>query len=423
MADDDKEKLNTAITTWSGFVYQGKVAIYHVLKLLNASLDYSDHILRLEYFDDFDIINGSGNIVSIHQVKAWKVDTYGSFEGSIQKLLNKTVSNANDVERYFHVAKEIRGKSKEDIETENAPVKIYMYEGDPYCPVGGSDGIDNKIQSELTLWFRNSCTVPTFKHLDDYAILARQFLDQIVLKRILETHQVIHDDETTELEAACNKTISFAEFLNILRDENLNERLDDEYYFHVLLNDFHSYCQEFCIEKEDELSDDEKKKISCCMKEIENLTHTAIARFIRNIMPHRKFKFNSLRDYKNNAFDEREIKRAFLNILRNLKQPDFDLKYFFQWCTVDNFYSPTTIIDGQSHSTDICVDIIKNALDTDIDVLFESNSLITTDIEVPSITDEVPNIMKTHDINPDHINNWKTVALVKLSSVKEVIND
>jgi hypothetical protein len=34
MATNKADNPHTAITIWSGFVYQGKVAIYHVLQLL-----------------------------------------------------------------------------------------------------------------------------------------------------------------------------------------------------------------------------------------------------------------------------------------------------------------------------------------------------------------------------------------------------
>ena len=41
VSDEEASKYpHSAISTWSGFVYQGKVALYHCLKLINEG--YSD---------------------------------------------------------------------------------------------------------------------------------------------------------------------------------------------------------------------------------------------------------------------------------------------------------------------------------------------------------------------------------------------
>ena len=79
-----KKLLNTAISSWSGFVYQGKVAIYHVLLERNNA----NYTLQLDSLDDFAIIDANECIISIHQVKAKKETHFSSYKEDFEKLHN-----------------------------------------------------------------------------------------------------------------------------------------------------------------------------------------------------------------------------------------------------------------------------------------------------------------------------------------------
>ncbi|EFK4060825.1 hypothetical protein A8383_004723, partial [Escherichia coli] len=93
-----------------GFVYQGKVALYHCLKLLTAK-SFQQRIidnfeLQLDSTDDFAIYC-DGKVISTHQVKA-KLSQYRS---EYVKAIYKAACIATDCDentiRYFHVAKEL----------------------------------------------------------------------------------------------------------------------------------------------------------------------------------------------------------------------------------------------------------------------------------------------------------------------------
>ncbi|HFQ6221182.1 TPA: dsDNA nuclease domain-containing protein, partial [Pseudomonas aeruginosa] len=58
---------DSAISSWSGFVYQGKVALYHCLKLITEG--EREFELQLDSTDDFAIYK-DGKLFSAHQVKA-----------------------------------------------------------------------------------------------------------------------------------------------------------------------------------------------------------------------------------------------------------------------------------------------------------------------------------------------------------------
>ncbi|MGN4221945.1 hypothetical protein ACS0Y6_18795, partial [Burkholderia gladioli] len=65
--DKDTNYPATAVSTWSGYVYQGKIALYHCLKLINQG--DADFDLQLDSSDDFAIYK-NGTLKSAHQVKA-----------------------------------------------------------------------------------------------------------------------------------------------------------------------------------------------------------------------------------------------------------------------------------------------------------------------------------------------------------------
>lgn len=64
---------HSAIPSWSGFQYQGKVALNVVLDYI-LKIEPSEHEnyrLELEWYEDFSIIKND-EYVSIHQVKSYK---------------------------------------------------------------------------------------------------------------------------------------------------------------------------------------------------------------------------------------------------------------------------------------------------------------------------------------------------------------
>ncbi len=74
------ELPDSAISSWGGFVYQGKIALFHSIKLLvEGSFDGKEvkkFALQLDSTDDFAIYS-DGIAISVHQVKA-KASPYGS---------------------------------------------------------------------------------------------------------------------------------------------------------------------------------------------------------------------------------------------------------------------------------------------------------------------------------------------------------
>ncbi len=89
MTKIDIKNINTAISTWSGFIYQGKVALFHAIKLLTEDSNPSQFNLQLDSLEDFAVLNGE-EIISIHQVKAVKSSYYSTYKPEFIKICTKS---------------------------------------------------------------------------------------------------------------------------------------------------------------------------------------------------------------------------------------------------------------------------------------------------------------------------------------------
>ncbi|UCH96169.1 MAG: hypothetical protein JSV88_04745 [Candidatus Aminicenantes bacterium] len=98
-----------AIPSWFGYVYQGKVALYYALTVINKRLDnggsFKDYSLEVEWMEDFSI-KKRDKYQSIHQVKAYKNSTPGRYKSAIEGIIQKLKKFPN-AEGYLHTWKDI----------------------------------------------------------------------------------------------------------------------------------------------------------------------------------------------------------------------------------------------------------------------------------------------------------------------------
>lgn len=77
-----------ASPSWSGFNYQGKIALYYTLMQINAKpvgADLSSYSLMLESTEDFEI-RCDGTPVSFHQVKAYNSSSYSKYSDALLEI-------------------------------------------------------------------------------------------------------------------------------------------------------------------------------------------------------------------------------------------------------------------------------------------------------------------------------------------------
>lgn len=217
------ELPDSAISSWGGFVYQGKIALFHSIKLLvDGSFEGKEvkkFALQLDSTDDFAIYV-EGNAISVHQVKAKASKYRSTFEKALNKSSQICIDCCPNTKRYFHIANEIDDSS--DYENEKkAIVEFYKYGEDPYCKLEQvEEVIKEKIEEYLN---KNS--------LESSLILIEQkyhYLSELITSKVIEIHSLVHQG-VSQNKAAYENTIDSDLILEILiTDFNLVQDLPYE---------------------------------------------------------------------------------------------------------------------------------------------------------------------------------------------------
>ena len=115
---------HTAAPTWSGFIYQGHLALYHSIECLLNKMSFE---LQIDSIDDFAIIE-NGVAVSTHQVKALADNKRAAYKEALEKAASTSKLCDNTTQRYFHTS--VRLDDAADFIGGNGHVvKFYTYDG------------------------------------------------------------------------------------------------------------------------------------------------------------------------------------------------------------------------------------------------------------------------------------------------------
>lgn len=414
----DPESVHSAISSWSGFVYQGKVALYHVVKLLNkATAGVADYSLQLDSLEDFAIMNNAVPI-SLHQVKALKSTSYNTYQSAFKKLCKKSADHTK-IETFFHTAQRILDKNITEIQDAHKPMEIYHYGTKPNCPL---DEIDAVITEQITEYYKNF--KPAFDSYEN-AVKTRHYLDAIVQTKVINIHHKIHLGLHSENALAYREVIPFQKFLEVLNEDTADRITGPSYYLNRTQADLNRYYQEYCFELSEEPLDDCKLKLNNFSVFINTLKADELVTLIRRIIPHRSFALDTITDYKDNNIQQDEIKQSFFKCLMELKEiSPLDHKDL-SWVINQDKYVPTAINWTQEYSKKACENVIKNILNTDLELPFEITSLITANINVSSIYTAASDIMDVSleeaDREATKITNWKRISMTAISEAKKNI--
>lgn len=100
-----------ASPSWSGFNYQGKVALYYALRLINekaADFDFTDYSLVLENTEDFEV-RLKDTPISLHQVKAYQNSSFSSYSKALVGITLE-LYNEKSAQGYIHTWNPINPK-------------------------------------------------------------------------------------------------------------------------------------------------------------------------------------------------------------------------------------------------------------------------------------------------------------------------
>jgi hypothetical protein len=221
----------TAITTWSGFVYQGKIALYHCLKMINqGDVDFE---LQLDSSDDFAIYK-SGVLTSAHQVKAKIGKYYSGYAEALEKSSAIEFDRTKGVSRYFHVSVQL-DYTDDYTGTNGELVQFYVYGSNKYCGLSEIEGLTKDI-------IRKICTSRSIALSEALLHYNYCLLSEKISTRAVEIHHLIQHYREMARQTAYNNRIPAQNLLDeILYQSPYN---DTEYYAIKLKADLYNHLEE-----------------------------------------------------------------------------------------------------------------------------------------------------------------------------------
>ncbi|MBL6448524.1 hypothetical protein JMN32_19595 [Fulvivirga sp. 29W222] len=410
----DPKDIHTAIDTWSGFVYQGKVALYHVLTLLIENPD-NESFLQLDSLEDFAIVNEDITPISLHQVKAVNSKYYSSFKKAFIKLEKR--KNEYPCDRaYFHLAIE-NEKSANDINKKHPNLELYMYrDNNYYCSL-------NDINEKLEALIRSYLVQKEFGHFVGNTAIIRSKLEKKLFDHVILVHSSNHNKVSIS-KGAYYQIIKISDFRTIL-EEDPSMGLNEDYYSFLTKELLNRYYNEFCFELEEGaiVKDSDKEKLDGYIKQINVLSDKGLITFIKSILPHRKVKYESITDFKDHNIQKNEFKLAYLKSLHHLVVSKTGIVDGLIWNDSDNKqYRATAINEGESSLEEICKDIYNNVINTDLGTLYQTDFLITSDLEgsIETTINKQFSVEGKEDRN--NVNKWSNIHLIKREVAKAKIN-
>lgn len=372
------KKEHSAIPSWSGYIYQGKVATYHVLRTAHEKLQtdvdtkFDNYELEIEWQEDFAIkVNGSYD--SIHQVKAYEKSVSPTVYKKALTDLYEKLSQGIGVSGWLNIWNPINftsGTTSKDFqELKNAnkgsytqtvvdKVERYTYcNGNNFCDL---DEIDRLIVKKIgEIYNLNNFGISSLT--DKQYEFVRFKLYQIIDDHIVE----VHKDPTKK-----KKTISF----NTMLDKfTVNyEEYSKEYEYIKVKNNFFEKIFEYCDNSENCTCAIELCNDSCDLykieKELESKTAEEVYKIILQSTPH----YKSIDDLMNGIGLVFGLIRTFHSLNKTYQTN----QYFYQ---KSDTYLPTTIHDQRNKAV-TAKKILENKELDSIMNQFEANIFISDDV-------------------------------------------
>jgi len=236
----------SAVASWSGFVYQGKIAIYESISLLTKSHDAVDNFLKIEHLDDFAIFLKSGKALSVHQVKANKSEYRSSYTKALSDASSVyTLECDKNTKRYFHVSVGIDDSSSYN--GGGHKVDFYKYHDDELyvSPCQIDSHIKYMVGKYLDEKEKNNSS-----HLIEYKF---DKLNSLISSRVNYIHAVNQKTKKTQYEAADTNPILFEEIVSCL-DAVVIDLEDEKFLLERFRSKFISLIDEFISMSGDEMS-------------------------------------------------------------------------------------------------------------------------------------------------------------------------
>ena len=312
-----REQINSAIGTWSGFIYQGLCGVLVALRMLETGAEeINEYKLQLDGYEDFSILDENNKIVSLHQCKCKKGKKDYNIDLEKMKEKRDALTNLKEgAKSYFHCNEQIEIDAKYNIDA-------YPFK----------DGKTNCGPGELKTIIINVTEKLKNKESDTNGVVSR--LEALVNSHVLNTHQIYFDSDDRLYVIARSQSIPFAEIRQIC--DSTFVKLDKD----VILTYIKSrYIEQFNL-RLDVCTEEEKHHVELFMLKFTSLNEDEMISFMQRIHPKEKFTF-SLNCLISSCSPER------INYLFNLvKAFPMDTEHL-HWAPKDNFQTPSTLASDQ----------------------------------------------------------------------------
>lgn len=448
---------HSAISSWSGYNYQGKIALYCVFDIINLSIrsDLSRYALELEWYEDFAIKDGNGVYLSIHQVKSYKDKSPSRYRDAIWNLLGKVIDKGIP-NGYLHTSEEIMSTNKlykylidyppsGDSEVDYTPsyyyhqvVKSNNYErafqcfskynykdGKYYCTL---DEIDQLLKDQIQYYYSLQGMKVTDSQIQGVFLNLLECLNEHITSR----HVYEQKNKLTE-----PIVVFFSDLYGILKTNW--EESSEEYLVKQLKHAFYNYSESFLYDlyKQDTMDPEDLKRVNNFVATTNLLQSQRFLRFCKHITPNVSVSKLNLQKF-HELVPKEGLKEALLAILMEVKQQLSSSSYLLvrKGNVSDEFYLPTTISSnpisnylGEECSVgNVAIDILNNE---EIDeFLFEVDAIITRFISTNSLEESASKVNDVPSVDPlydndrhERITKIKNVKMVDLIQAKEDLNN
>lgn len=265
---------HSAISSWSGFIYQGKIALYHALKLIVSKKHNENFEVQLDSTDDFAIYVDK-DAVSAHQVKAKSSNYRSEYEEALIKSAIIEHDRTSLTKRYFHTSSLVDDFT--DYQDSNGiVVKFYKYDDSSFCPLSSIEEKSKNLLKELLDTKAIAYSNQIIDH--NYALLSES-----ISKKVIYIHALNQNHGKPIRQAAYENRIHCQNILTIAT--NIAIENDNEYAAVKLRSTFSSILDLYIIENIEHYSDLEAKRLRATFEHLYSLENFQLEKLCHLIQP------------------------------------------------------------------------------------------------------------------------------------------
>lgn len=403
---------NSAIASWSGFIYQGLCALHHCLQLIynSKSCNPPKLFLNLDSYEDFSILDDEDNIVSLHQCKNKKNGS--DYTDEFIKMIAKKhalSTKAASAKLYFHAnIHKYKGSYVIVPPFKNDFIILYPFKGKeipfPTSIFGNPFFVhSNNCCGPSDLAKQIEELVPKISNCDPNTCKKKcaelyKFIDD----KVLTLHQKYISNKGKMRDIARKDKISFSVFFEILHKQEAVINLDKDSLAEYLKSTINCNLIENLNYEDDDCRKEKEEKIEFCLSKMNDLKGMNLFNLFQRLYPCYNLNSNKIETLANVTNDS--ITENLYKVLSDTPKLTDNL----DWITPQK---ETPVALSSSNNKKICAQILGNA--PNLDILYEYDWLVGN---IPNTIKQIqlPNINQVSSANHNSIFQTKKVGILSI---------